>query len=202
MFTLMYGFYKFMFQKDDYYILILGLDNAGKSTYLEQTKIKFNKNYKGMNLNKITTTVGLNLGEVSVNGIRLNFWDLGGQEELQSLWDKYYAESHGIIYVVDSSQRDRLEESVSAFEKMVVNETLTGVPLLLLANKQDVDGCMTVSDIKMAFNRVSHKIGKRDLRVMGVSALLGDGVDDGIKWIEECVVRNSGHRPPIPQQIS
>lgn len=56
---------------------------------------------------------------------------------------------------------------------MVVSETLNGVPLLLLANKQDVHGCMTVSDIKVAFNRVSHKIGKRDLRVMGVSALLG-----------------------------
>lgn len=41
-----------------------------------------------MNPSKITTTVGLNIGKIDVAGIRLNFWDLGGQEELQSLWDK------------------------------------------------------------------------------------------------------------------
>lgn len=43
------------------------------------------------------------------------FWDLGGQEELQSLWDKYYAESHGLIYVVDSVDKDRLQESKTAY---------------------------------------------------------------------------------------
>lgn len=41
-----------------------------------------------MHPSKITTTVGLNIGKIDVNGIRLNFWDLGGQTELQSLWDK------------------------------------------------------------------------------------------------------------------
>lgn len=41
-----------------------------------------------MNPSKITTTVGLNIGKIEISGIRLNFWDLGGQEELQSLWDK------------------------------------------------------------------------------------------------------------------
>jgi ADP-ribosylation factor related protein 1 len=57
-------------------------------TYLEAAKTKFTKNYKGMNPSKITTTVGLNIGKIDIAGIRLNFWDLGGQEELQSLWDK------------------------------------------------------------------------------------------------------------------
>lgn len=64
------------------------MDNAGKTTFLEQTKTKFNKAYKGMNLNRVTTTVGLNIGRIELQGIRLNFWDLGGQQELQSLWDK------------------------------------------------------------------------------------------------------------------
>lgn len=41
-----------------------------------------------MNPNRITTTVGLNIGKIDVDGVRLNFWDLGGQQELQSLWDK------------------------------------------------------------------------------------------------------------------
>ncbi|XP_005755386.1 ADP-ribosylation factor-related protein 1 [Pundamilia nyererei] len=88
MYTLLSGLYKYMFQKDEYCVLILGLDNAGKTTFLEQTKTKFSKNYKGMTLSKITTTVGLNIGTIDVGKARLMFWDLGGQEELQSLWDK------------------------------------------------------------------------------------------------------------------
>ena len=56
---------------------------------------RFVKNYKGVNLSKITTTVGLNIGKIDTNGVRLNFWDLGGQEELQALWDKYYQVING-----------------------------------------------------------------------------------------------------------
>ncbi|XP_042085529.1 ADP-ribosylation factor-related protein 1 isoform X3 [Ovis aries] len=115
MYTLLSGLYKYMFQKDEYCVLILGLDNAGKTTFLEQSKTRFNKNYKGMSLSKITTTVGLNIGTVDVGKARLMFWDLGGQEELQSLWDKYYAECHGVIYVIDSTDEERLSESKQAF---------------------------------------------------------------------------------------
>uniref|UniRef100_A0AAA9S4X2 ADP-ribosylation factor-related protein 1 n=1 Tax=Bos taurus TaxID=9913 RepID=A0AAA9S4X2_BOVIN len=143
MYTLLSGLYKYMFQKDEYCVLILGLDNAGKTTFLEQSKTRFNKNYKGMSLSKITTTVGLNIGTVDVGKARLMFWDLGGQEELQSLWDKYYAECHGVIYVIDSTDEERLSESKQAFEKMVTSEALDGVPILVLANKQDVEGLAT-----------------------------------------------------------
>ena len=71
---------------------------------------------------------------------RLNFWDLGGQEELQALWDKYFAECHAIIYTVDSNDRERVEESKKSFDAMIGNENLKGVPLLVLANKQDLPG--------------------------------------------------------------
>ena len=90
MYTLLNGLYKHLTQKEEFFVVILGLDNAGKSTFLESAKTRFNKNYKGTNLSKITTTVGLNIGKIDTDGIRLNFWDLGGQEELQALWDKYY----------------------------------------------------------------------------------------------------------------
>nr|XP_042703306.1 ADP-ribosylation factor-related protein 1 isoform X1 [Chrysemys picta bellii] len=139
MYTLLSGLYKYMFRRDEYCILILGLDNAGKTTFLEQTKTRFNRTYKGMSLSKITTTVGLNIGTIDVGKARLMFWDLGGQDELQSLWDKYYAESHGVIYVIDSTDEERLSESKRAFEKVVTSEALEGVPILVLANKQDVE---------------------------------------------------------------
>ena len=89
-----------------------------------------------MNPKHITTTVGLNIGQIDIEGIRLSFWDLGGQTELQSLWDKYYQESHAIIYVVDSHDRERMEESKAVFGKnfkIIVNieRFLTPTKLLL-----------------------------------------------------------------------
>lgn len=200
MYTLLSGIYRWAAQKDEYFILILGLDNAGKTTFLEQTKMKFNKQYKGTSINKITSTVGLNIGKIDIRSIRLNFWDLGGQEELQALWDKYYAESHGVIYVIDSTDVERLNESKIAFDKMISNEALTGVPLLVLANKQDLEGCMSVPEIKQTFKDCSSVIGHRDCLVMPVSALKGDGVNEGISWIVNCVKRNV-HRPPVNKEI-
>ncbi|XP_033097947.1 ADP-ribosylation factor-related protein 1-like isoform X2 [Anneissia japonica] len=202
MFALLSGLWKFMFRKDEYYILILGLDNAGKTTFLEQSQMQFDKNYKGGSLEKITTTVGLNIGKIDRGHVRLNFWDLGGQEELQALWDKYYAESHGVIYVIDSSDKSRIEESRLAFDEMLEHETLAGVPLLVLVNKQDVDGCLTVATIKEMFHQSVSKIGKRDCHVQAISAKTGDGIYECIDWMKNMVVRNSIRRPPTEKDIT
>ncbi|KAL4714103.1 hypothetical protein ACJJTC_008457 [Scirpophaga incertulas] len=196
MYTLLYGCYKYYTQKDEYCVLILGLDNAGKTTYLEATKTKFTKNYIPMNPNRITTTVGLNIGKIDVEGVELSFWDLGGQQELQSLWDKYYAECHAVIYIVDSSDRERVSESKETFDRMIASEHLAGVPLLVLANKQDIPDCMGVHTVKPIFNQNAHLIGARDIMLMATSALNGDGVDEGIRWLVECIKRNKIDRPP------
>lgn len=83
-------------QERRYVVRLISIQNLNKflehrihlQTYLEAAKAKCNRNYKAMSPNKITTTVGLNIGKIDIAGISLNFWDLGGQEELQSLWDK------------------------------------------------------------------------------------------------------------------
>lgn len=201
MYTLLSGLWRYIRQKDEYNVLILGLDNAGKTTYLEQTKMKFTSNYQGMSLNKITTTVGLNIGKIDIGHVRLNFWDLGGQEELQSLWDKYYAESHAVIYVIDSSDTDRFDESKEAFDKMVINKSLETVPLLTLANKQDLEGSMRVENVQKIFISNAQRLGERENKMNGVSALTGDGVDEGILWLVEAIKRNSLCRPPIQKDI-
>nr|KAF6329569.1 ADP ribosylation factor related protein 1 [Myotis myotis] len=144
MYTLLSGLYKYVFQKDEYCILILGLDNAGKT---------------------------------------------------------YYAECHGVIYVIDSTDEDRLSESKQAFEKMVMSEALDGVPILVLANKQDVETCLSIPDIKTAFSDCTSKIGRRDCLTQACSALTGKGVREGIEWMVKCVVRNV-HRPPRQRDIT
>ena len=70
MYTLLSGFYRHLTQKEDFFVLILGLDNAGKTTFLESAKTKFTKDYKGINPSKITSTVGLNIGKIDTKGIR------------------------------------------------------------------------------------------------------------------------------------
>lgn len=144
MYTLLSGLYRALTQKEEFSVLILGLDNAGKTTFLESAKTTFTKGYRGVNPSKITATVGLNIGNIEADGVVLNFWDLGGQEELQALWDKYYAECHAVIYTVDSNDRDRIQESKKSFDAMISNENLFGIPLLVLANKQDLPGNLYV----------------------------------------------------------
>lgn len=126
-----------------------------------------------MNPSKITTTVGLNIGQIDVEGVTLSFWDLGGQQELQSLWDKYYEESHGLIYVIDSNDRERMQESKIIFDTMIGSDHLKGIPLLILANKQDLPECMGVREIKPVFQQAGDLIGRRDCLIMPVSALTG-----------------------------
>ena len=181
MYTLLSGLYKYLTEKDEYFVLILGLDNAGKTTFLESAKTRLTPHYKGANLSKITTTVGMNLGKIDVNGVRLNFWDLGGQEELQSLWDKYYEECHAVIYVVDSGDRERVEESKAAFDKMIKNETIKGIPLLVAANKQDLADCMGVREVKHLFENnaeVRHYRGCPNFKKCLVSGAEQPRVDD------------------------
>jgi len=200
MYTLLSGLYKSLTQKDEFSVLILGLDNAGKTTFLESAKAHFTKGYKGVNPNKITATVGLNIGNIKADGIILNFWDLGGQEELQALWDKYYAECHAIIYTVDSNDRERIQESKKSFDAMIVNENLSGVPLLVLANKQDLPECMGVREVKPIFQDNEEHIGNRDFMVLPTSGLTGDGVTEGIDWLVQCIKRNVIDRPPKGQE--
>jgi len=196
MYTLLSGLYKHLTQKDEYFILILGLDNAGKTTFLESAKTKLTPNHTGANLSRITTTVGLNLGKIDIDGVRLNFWDLGGQTELQALWDKYYQECHAVIYVVDSGDGERIEQSKTTFSSMIKSVHLCGVPLLVAANKQDLSDCMGVREVKPLFEECVEEVGSREVMTLATSGLEGLGVREGIEWVAQAVARNSIDRPP------
>lgn len=203
MFTLLRGLWKYIFQKDEYCILIVGLDNAGKTTFLEQTKRKYSaKAYKGIPFEKIGPTVGMNIGNIDMKSDVLLLWDLGGQEDIQSLWDKYFLDCNGVIYVIDSSDSPRLGNSYECFRNLITNPDLEGVPLLVLANKQDKPSCITLEEVKEVFNKSAAFLGKRDCMLHGISALDGTGVDEGLKWMIDHVKRNAMHRPPREKDIT
>ena len=163
--------------------------DVAPQTLLEQIKREYDRSYKGVAFEKISATVGLNVGKAETMGIRLLFWDLGGQAELQSMWEKYFAEAHAVVYVIDSTDGKRLHASQQTFgtdtspvcivfihsfsDEMISHRLLESVPVLLLANKQDLDDAMSVESIKGVFNASASSVGVRDCKVQPVSAVVG-----------------------------
>jgi len=110
------------------------------------------------------------------------------------LWDKYFLEAHGIIWVVDSSDQARLNESIEAFTQIIKNELLNDLPLLFVINKQDLPNAMKPNDIINAFRPSLDLIGDRRFLAIPTSALKGRGINESIGWIGEQV--KLSHRPP------
>ncbi|ORX88605.1 P-loop containing nucleoside triphosphate hydrolase protein [Basidiobolus meristosporus CBS 931.73] len=185
-----------MTRTEEYYVIILGLDNAGKTTLLEKIKNVFTGS-RGLAPEKIAPTVGLNIGKIVIGKTRVNFWDLGGQRDLRTLWEKYYKECHGIVFVVDSTDSSRLQECREAFESMVAHDSTEGVPVIMLANKQDLPNALKVEEIKEIFNKIALSLDARDSKVMPISALNGEGVKEAIDWLHFRLERNVENRPPV-----
>ncbi|VVT58026.1 uncharacterized protein SAPINGB_P006000 [Magnusiomyces paraingens] len=189
MYHLVKGIYTSLTRKE-------GLDNAGKTTLLEKLKSEYSESKRGLDPDKIMPTVGQNVGHITINGTLLRLWDVGGSENLRSLWDSYYSDAHAVVFVVDSTDRERLEECRDTLEKVVGSEATQGIPILMLANKQDREDSMGVVDIKEIFNKIAEKMGARDSRVLPVSALTGAGVADSVDWLVTRLLRNKQDRPP------
>ncbi|RUS21837.1 hypothetical protein BC937DRAFT_91343 [Endogone sp. FLAS-F59071] len=144
-----------------------------------------------------SSTWPVQVGKIDISRSRINFWDLGGQLELHSIWEKYYTECHAIVFVVDATDRTRIEEVKETFEKIITNDQAEGVPVLMLANKQDIEDALKVEEIKEVFNKIALKLGARDSRVLPISALEGTGVRDAVDWLFLRIQRNRVNRPPI-----
>ncbi|PAV56743.1 hypothetical protein WR25_05007 isoform B [Diploscapter pachys] len=120
-------------------ILILGLDNAGKTTIM--------KKFMGQSTDQIEPTLGFNIKTVEFKGFALNLWDVGGQRSLRSYWRNYFEQTDALIWVVDSGDKERLAQCSEELKKLLSEERLVGASLLVLANKQDLPGAATVQTI-------------------------------------------------------
>ena len=116
MFSLFHGCYEYVTRKEELHILIIGLDKAGKTTLLERLKTLYT-DYTGLDPAQILPTVGLNIARFEVQNAPLVLWDLGGQAQLRTIWDKYYAESHAVVFVVDAADVDRIAEAKQVMDK-------------------------------------------------------------------------------------
>ncbi|KAI0986413.1 hypothetical protein GJ496_006681 [Pomphorhynchus laevis] len=121
-------------------IILFGLDNAGKTTVL--------KRLCGMNVNEVAPTFGFEIQTVLLDGLKLNIWDIGGQKSLRPYWSNYFDETDGIVYVVDSTDVNRIGESKQVLNDILKGGQLLGACVIIMANKQDIDGAMENTKIK------------------------------------------------------
>ncbi|CAI7638596.1 hypothetical protein N7533_010358 [Penicillium manginii] len=245
MYHLAKSLYTYATSKEEYSVLLLGLDNAGKTTLLTQIKALYQPRPEGVpapNPGKTVPTVGQNVSTIPLSDMNLKIWDIGGQISMRGLWQSYYTSCHAIVFVVDSadvgqdpditrlpsapgrrpssipdpsesfseqnvginaagSSFGRLDECRQVLESVLQSADVAGVPILVLANKQDREDCVEVVRIKEGFVRKVFEGetggGVRDSRVLPVSALMGSGVQAAVEWIQSRVKWNKESRPPV-----
>lgn len=157
-----------LFSNKEMRLLMLGLDAAGKtSKYLvmvlltkHAANILFsrsnsiqtqtqpicendcNRNVHPLEFGTATdrTTVGFNVETVTYKNVRFNVWDVGGQEKIRPLWRHYYTGTQALVFVVDSSDRDRIDEARQELHRILSDREMKDCLLLVFANKQDLPG--------------------------------------------------------------
>lgn len=154
-------------------LLMLGLDNAGKTTIL--------KKYNGEDIDTISPTLGFNIKTLEHKGYKLNIWDVGGQKSLRSYWRNYFESTDGLIWVVDCADRRRMIDCKRELDSLLKEERLGGATLLVFANKQDLPGALPSHDIKEALELDSIK--SHHWLIQGCSAVTGENLLQGIDWI-------------------
>jgi len=154
-------------------ILMVGLDAAGKTTILYKLK-----------LGEIVTTIptiGFNVETVEYKNICFTVWDVGGQDKIRPLWRHYFQNTQGLIFVVDSNDRERVTESAEELSKMLQEDELRDAVLLVFANKQDLPNALSVSEL-------TDKLSLQGLRnrtwfVQSTCATQGTGLYEGLDWL-------------------
>ncbi|KAJ4832786.1 hypothetical protein Tsubulata_002503 [Turnera subulata] len=145
-------------------------------------------NSDGLPPDRIVPTVGLNLANIEASNRKIIFWDLGGQPGLRPIWEKYYEESHAVIYVIDASCPSRFEDSKSALEKVLRHDDLQGAPLLILANKQDLPGAVSAEELARYLDL--KKLDERVFMFEAVSGYNGLGIKESVEWLVEVMERS------------
>ncbi|KAG1846808.1 ADP-ribosylation factor family-domain-containing protein [Suillus subalutaceus] len=162
-----------LFTQQETRLLMVGLDGAGKTTILYKLK-----------LGEIVTTVptiGFNVETVAYKKLQFTVWDVGGQQKIRLLWKYYFNNAESIIFVVDSSDRDRIPEAKEELHALMNDEQLKDSLLLVFANKQDMPGAMSASELT---DKLELRVfGQRTWYIQSTCATSGEGLYEGLEWL-------------------
>nr|XP_028963330.1 ADP-ribosylation factor isoform X1 [Malus domestica] len=162
-----------LFAKKEMRILMVGLDAAGKTTILYKLK-----------LGEIVTTIptiGFNVETVEYKNISFTVWDVGGQDKIRPLWRHYFQNTQGLIFVVDSNDRDRVVEARDELHRMLNEDELREAVLLVFANKQDLPNAMNAAEITDKLGL--HSLRQRHWYIQSTCATSGEGLYEGLDWL-------------------
>lgn len=154
---------------------MLSLDAAGKTTILYQLKLG----------EAVTTipTLGFNVETVKYKNLSFCIWDVGGGDKIRSLWRHYFGGVIALIYVVDVADRYRVNEAKEELHRLLRDEeTLNAKILLMMANKQDLPGGMSTSELLEIF-KLDEVAKIRAWHVQPCCALTGEGLEQGMAWL-------------------
>ncbi|KAJ5640867.1 ADP-ribosylation factor-like protein 1 [Penicillium herquei] len=180
--------FSLVWSKKEIRILILGLDNAGKTTLLYRLKHTPDINNLRLQIGEVVTTIptiGFNVESVTYKNLNFNVWDLGGQTSIRPYWRCYYANTAAVIFVIDSTDIERLGTAADELAAMLNEDELRDAALLVFANKQDQPGAKGAGEISEAL-----KLGElrdRNWSIVACSAIDGKGIDEGMDWLVQTI---------------
>ncbi|KAF0700321.1 Aste57867_9134 [Aphanomyces stellatus] len=157
-------------------ILLLGLDAVGKTTILYHLRLQ--------ECVRTIPTIGFNVETFTYKAIEFTAWDIGVHEKARALWRHYYPNTDAIVFVVDSNDRDRMEEATGELHRMMANEAdLRDAKLLVYANKQDLPHAMPCAEMVDAMRLHAFTSSKRKWTIQPCTAVTGEGLFEGLEWL-------------------
>ncbi|KAK4492654.1 hypothetical protein RD792_003472 [Penstemon davidsonii] len=181
-----------LFAKREMRILMVGLDAAGKTTILYKLK-----------LGEIVTTIptiGFNVETVEYKNISFTVWDVGGQDKIRPLWRHYFQNTQGLIFVVDSNDRDRAVEARDELHRMLNEDELREAVLLVFANKQDLPNAMNAAEITDKLGL--HSLRQRHWYIQSTCATSGEGLYEGLDWLSNNIANKLSRNHSVTKMVS
>ncbi|KAL0490750.1 ADP-ribosylation factor [Acrasis kona] len=158
-------------QKNARFVMV-GLDASGKTTVLFKLKLD----------ETVTTipTIGFNVETIQYKNINMSVWDIGGQDKIRPLWRYYYDNVDSVIFVVDSSDFERIVEAREELHHVMSDDRLRNAMLLVYANKQDLPGAVQAASLadKLKLAQI-----KQQWYIQPCVATSGDGLFEGLNWV-------------------
>ena len=155
-------------------LTLIGLQNSGKSTLLHVMA-------HGHFTEDTIPTVGFNMRKVVKGHVTMKCWDLGGQPRFRSMWERYCRNVTAIVFVVDSADTAKMTTAASELHGLLSKDTLKGIPILVLANKNDLAGHLNVDQVIEQLNLT--KLEGREVSCYSISVKSGRNLDCVVDWL-------------------
>lgn len=136
----------------------------------------------------VAPTFGFKIQTIRWHDYQLHCWDIGGQRSIRPYWRNYFEETDGLVYVIDSAAPHRFAEATRELEGLLSQDKLANASVLILANKQDIDGSVRGEEIESMLgldHALGSKSGKTHWRLFESSATKNTSqqIKEPLEWL-------------------